>query len=689
MVRNIRRKAALAKSKRRRDSDVSSSLDLSSDGGYSALEEVSDSEDNDEEDVYAAEEKHIIQGVTKARHAPSPRPPDQNEEEDADEEEADGAASDDDDDDDDDELEELDDADFAELANEMDTSSGHRDGTLALKAKFVDDGASWNGVSESDANQAGGRATPAKRQVRFAGVPDSDSDSTTSDVSLRDSQYFPDIFVEQGSLDPGFRREIEHDSDSSVSSSFWDYSSGYGLEQEPLIHFSDADLLAAELPDPNADVFPQALADEEEKKVKDEDEEEDDAELDGYETDGDTTEDEEPEFIPIRRKLARRIQLIDSDEEFSDPDSDAEVPLQRQGQPRARRYVLTPKRGKRPVAFIHPHTGKMVIYTPQKAPHQQQEQQQQPQQHLDIMSDPLFDLNPLLLPPQNDVTQSSPLMSNSSSVMMGAMISSNTLGDYMQTHNIGPIEAFFPNLSSDLFVAEDSDFSGEYIEDDGESNLRIEDFIQFDRNTAESGDGNGVVDPADELFDLSVPAPMPGDELFLDLDSGVQDEDDALTPLATPMGPPANRRPSFAASSSIGADDEQEDNVGEDDNAMPPLLAHFGKNSDTVSAFRRNQINQQLIYSNKATADSLAFSGPYTMGTLRGIRNGSLEAVTTPITPPRRPKQRQTLNGFGTEFNVQSPQESPVQKRKASSSMADVANHKRQRSISDLNNIFL
>lgn len=294
MPRNIRRKAAPAKSKRRRNSDTSSSLDLSSDGGYSALGEVSDSEDDDEDDVYAAEEKHIIQAVTKSRHAPSPRPPVQNEEEDADEEEADGAGSDDDDDEDDDDgddeddLEELDDADFTEFAFEENTNNGGNDDTPTGKAKFADDGASWNGVSESDANQAGGAALPAKRQVRFAGVPDSDSDSTTSDASVHDSQFFPDIFVEQGSLDPGFRREIEHDSDSSVSSSFWDYSSGYGHDQEPLLTFSDADLLAAELPDPNADVFPQALADEDDKKEEGVDEEEN-GELDGYESEFEPT----------------------------------------------------------------------------------------------------------------------------------------------------------------------------------------------------------------------------------------------------------------------------------------------------------------------------------------------------------------------------------------------------------------
>ncbi|CAK7231005.1 hypothetical protein SBRCBS47491_007785 [Sporothrix bragantina] len=677
MTRNVRRKAPPSKTKRRRGSDTSSSLDLSSDGGYSALDDVSDSEDDDEEDVVAAEEKHIIQGATKARHAPSPRPPLQNEEEDADEEEDDDAGSSDDDDD----LEEFDDADFpefalADLTNLKTGGDNGGDNIVLGNARFADDGASWNGISESDANQNG--ASAPKRQVRFADLPDSDSDSTSSDVSVH--QFFPDIFVEQNQLDPGFRREIENDSDSSVSSSFWDYSSGYGLDSDAILaQFSDADLLGADLPDPNGDILP-PVAEEAAAKAEDEEEEE---ELDGYQTDGDTTEEDEPQLIPIRRKLIRRYHLIDSDEESTDDESDTEHVDCR---PRAKRYLLTPH-SKRPVAFIHPHTGKMVIFTPEKPP-QPPMNSVNSMNAMNVMSDPIFDTSNILLPPDDDITQSSPLMNNSSSVMMGAMISSNTFGDYMHTQNIGPIEAFFPTLSSDAFIGEDSDFSGEYLEDDGESNLRIEDFIQFDRNTAED------VDPADQLFDMSVPPPMPSDDLFLDLDTALPDDDDLLTPLAgTPMGPPpSTRRSSFAASSSICADDEQDDEDDETDNNVPPLLAHFGKNSDAVGAFRRNQINQQLIYSNKATAESLAFSGPYTMGTLRGIKNGSFGAVATPITPPRRPKQRQSISGFGTtgDFSNQNNQESAPQKRKASNAVSDALHHhKRPRSISDLNNIFL
>ncbi|CAK7217254.1 hypothetical protein SCUCBS95973_003083 [Sporothrix curviconia] len=715
MTRNVRRKAPPSKAKRRRGSDVSSSIDLSSDGGYSALDDVSDSEDDDEEDVAAAEEKHIIQGATKARHAPSPRPAVQNEEEDADEEEDEDAGSSDDDDDEDDL--ELDDADFPEFAledliNQQNNGGGNDndnggDDTVLGNGRFADDGASWNGISESDANQNG--ASAPKRQVRFADLPDSDSDSTSSDVSVH--QFFPDIFVEQGSLDPGFRREIENDSDSSVSSSFWDYSSGYGLDSDAILaQLSDADLLGTDLPGLNNDILP-SVAEEDAAGAEDEELEEEG--LDGYQTDGDTTEEDEPQLIPIRRKLARRIQLIDSDEESSESESEVEMALDsRHGQPRAKRYLLTP-RSKRPVAFIHPHTGKMVIFTPEKPPQAPMNSMSMNSMNsnsmdsmnsmnslnslnslnsnaVDVMSDPIFDTSNILLPPDNGISQSSPLMNNASSVMMGAMFSSNTFGDYMHAQNIGPIEAFFPTLSSDAFLGEDSDFSGEFFEDDGESNLRIEDFIQFDRNTAED-----AVDPADQLFDMSVPPPMPSDDLFLDLDTaGLPDNDDLLTPLAgTPMGPPAStRRSSFAASSSICADDEQDDEDDEADNNVPPLLAHFGKNSDAVGAFRRNQINQQLIYSNKATAESLAFSGPYTMGTLRGIKNGSFGAVATPITPPRRPKQRQSMSSLGAakDFRTQNNQDSAPQKRKASNAVSDALHHhKRPRSISELNNIFL
>lgn len=278
MARDVRSKILLPKTKRRRGSDTSSSLDLSSDGGYSALDDVSDSEDDDDDDVVAAEEEHIIQGATKTRHAPSPRFAIRNEEEDADEEEdINGDSSDEENEE---ELEEVNDADFpefalADTANQSNEEDG--DDTVLGTTRFADDGASWNGISESDANMTG--ASVPKRQVRFADLPDSDSDSTSSDVSVH--QFFPDIFVEQGSLDPGFRREIENDSDSSVSSSFWDYSSGYGLDNDAILaQLSDADLLGADLSGMNGDILP-SISEQAEAEA---DNEEDDQEPDGYQS---------------------------------------------------------------------------------------------------------------------------------------------------------------------------------------------------------------------------------------------------------------------------------------------------------------------------------------------------------------------------------------------------------------------
>jgi hypothetical protein len=99
----------------------------------------------------------------------------------------------------------------------------------------VADNASWAGIlSEIEDNTASAPSVylldqdviSVERHVRFAGVPDSDSDSTDSDTTEEIQGFFPDIFVKQSSLDPAFRREIEYDPDeSSNSSSFWDFHS--------------------------------------------------------------------------------------------------------------------------------------------------------------------------------------------------------------------------------------------------------------------------------------------------------------------------------------------------------------------------------------------------------------------------------------------------------------------------------
>ena len=233
-----------------------------------------------------------------------------------------------------------------------------------------------------------------------------------------------------------------------------------------------------------------------------------------------------------------------------------------------------------------------------------------------------------------NMTACSPILGNPGYVMMGAMFSSNTFGDFMNTQPFGPAEAFFP-VTPDPPVEEYSEDS-EFVvpeEDEGESQLKIEDFITFHQESS---------DEEEEGFEWNG-----------DLES-------------SPTRPRTAMSGTSAATDSSAAAD------------LHPLLSHFDNNSDVVGAFRRNQINQQLIFSDKASQESLAFSGPYHYGTLRGIKTGSMETVTAPITPARRQKRSHTVSGHGFELHG-----SPQQKRKASSQFTDSL-HKKQRSISEM-----
>lgn len=235
----------------------------------------------------------------------------------------------------------------------------------------------------------------------------------------------------------------------------------------------------------------------------------------------------------------------------------------------------------------------------------------------------------------------SPLVRNPGFIMMGAMASSNTFGDFMNMQPFGPTEAFFP-CTPGIFPGEeesdDSYFAG-IEEDEEESLLKIEDFVTLNNDSSDEEE--------EEPFSL-------------------WNGDVASSPT----------RPKTAASNASAA--------AESAPAAHPLLTHFDSNSDVVGAFRRNQINQQLIYSDKASQESLAFSGPYYHGTLRGIKTGSMETVTTPITPIRRQKRSNTIgSGFG-DIQQSSPLNVVSQKRKASGNHVDANLHKRHRSISEM-----
>lgn len=180
--------------------------DLSGDEGYSALEDLDESDDDDDDNVWAAEEEHLITNLATGRKARSPRPLfyDSN------------AEQDEDGDDEDEGVEEEDDI----LAYEHDDED---------EVPGEADEKSWNGISdgtdnEDDVNELESPfpAIHTERHVRFANVPDSDSDSTDTDDDHAD--MFPDIFVDQATLDPAIRREIDRDpEESSSSGSFWDF----------------------------------------------------------------------------------------------------------------------------------------------------------------------------------------------------------------------------------------------------------------------------------------------------------------------------------------------------------------------------------------------------------------------------------------------------------------------------------
>ena len=264
---------------------------------------------------------------------------------------------------------------------------------------------------------------------------------------------------------------------------------------------------------------------------------------------------------------------------------------------------------KKPIAIVNPKTGKMMIFTPQGGRNG----------GLDLSPEQFnfqwFEAEP----------QSSPMV-NSGNMMMSAMVSSNTFGDFMNTQAIGPEEAFF-SLPPDTNYLDDMDFfeesGGEHEQEDEEKHLQLEDFIDFD----------------DEFEGLS------GDE------APANDEDPIL------CTPSSAGRPTTAS--------------GE----MTSLLDHFETNADLVGAFRRDQANHQLISRSKATRESLAFSGPYYEGTLRGIKDGRIASTNVPISPLR--KQRRTSELASSPLNTVN------QKRKASGQQD--WSHKRQRSMPDVN----
>ncbi|KAI1115270.1 hypothetical protein F5Y14DRAFT_411724 [Nemania sp. NC0429] len=556
---------APVQAKSRRDSDSSSSLDLSDDSGYSGVEDITDSDD-DEEDIEAAEEEHILSDELQHVSRSSPRPDQKNEQDEDDEALGDDEGGDYEGDDDDD----------------------------------IEDNASWDGLpSESEEVEIDDlphiQIPTVQRRVRFD-VPDSDDDDDTETDEDTAYGFFPDLFVDKSKLDPSFRMEVDHNSEDD-SDAYWDHygtSNPIGTVFEDESSDFEALINAAEEDDTTAVATPMMQNDmstalstpiASPEKVE--------ASLDGYQSDGDTTDEEEPVARPIRRKARR-----DLSEETSET-SDVEIIKGRRGHPRVGRFSLD-KSSKKPIAMVNPRTGKLMIFTTHRNPGRG------------------LDLSPEQFQfPFLDQIQSSPVLGNPGNIMMSGMISSNTFGDFMNTHAVGPAEAWYAQ-APELNGVGDTSGSEDQAVDDEEKNLRIEDFLDIE-DDSDSSDDQQEIDKEE------------GDEI-----------------LCTPG------RPTTSSSD------------------VTSLLDHFEHNSNLVGAFRRDQAHHRLITRSKATHDSLAFSGPYFEGTLRGIKDGRIATANVPISPLRRRKK-------APEF-ASSPLSS--MKRKATSDHR--MGHKRQRSLPDV-----
>jgi len=274
-------------------------------------------------------------------------------------------------------------------------------------------------------------------------------------------------------------------------------------------------------------------------------------------------------------RLPRRKNRQEAADAESDSESVTLIQPSR-GKPRVGRFNLD-NSSKKPIAIVNPHTGKMMIFTPQRPGGR----------GLDLSPEQFEYFNFLDTEPQT-----SPMV-NPGNMMMSAMMSDSTFASiFNSTQPFGPEEAFFQPAAplhafgQDLF----GDYSAEEEEDLDEDKLAIDDFVTF-------GDEFG---------------PFSDDEKDLGMDEA---EDPILCTPGTPARP-------MTASSDVTS-----------------LLDHFESNSDLVGAFRRDQANHQLISRSKATRESLAFSSPYYEGTLRGIKNGRIPTANVPISPLRKQRK--------------------------------------------------
>ncbi|KAJ5516300.1 hypothetical protein N7527_007860 [Penicillium freii] len=349
--------------------------------------------------------------------------------------------------------------------------------------------------------------TPVARRVHFEERSDSSSDSDShSDDDI------PGDFLQQDSLDPQLRRMIENDNEN--------FQRNIRRQSEEM--FGDADYGHGSI-------------------YHVESEGSSEGSLSGYESDdGDTTDEDlpPPATITHPRSLLRR----DSSDSLAPVDEKSDCIPRRRG-PIMGTFVADPHK---PVALVD-CTGKHLVIIPAYAssrhdwlesaansmPGTANTSPRQTTLHLVDESD----TDALASPNQLDF---SPMLASSANLMMTALGNDLTPGGQV----MGPPEAFYP--SQDFTI--DSSFE-EDEEDDPESALNVDDFIDF---------GNGSSDEDEDMDDDAMVSPM-------------------AAPFAKSMGTPTPTR----KSESQPANNEER------------FLNHLDKG--IVTAFRRNHNRYQAL----------------------------------------------------------------------------------------------
>ncbi|KZF19702.1 hypothetical protein L228DRAFT_271022 [Xylona heveae TC161] len=407
------------------------------------------------------------------------------------------------------------------------------------------------------------------RHVRFQS-DNHDSDSSSS--SDEDNFDFPDLFLQQDSLEPGFRLMIENDqdaddgysTDSDGEGSYWDFRGSDDLE------------------------------DVGQNEKNEESESSSDSEASYESEEGDTTDDDLP---PPALLVRRRSVLRRSPSPSSGSDSSSTVSFRRPINPPARRtgpsmgsWVADPNK---PIAVIDSSGKRMVIY-PAQNPLQRDSKLFGFLAGGDTSasSSPRTSFQSLGDESENDRSDysshgfSTPMIGNGANLMMPGLLHGAPGSEHLLSGQVlGPPEAFYPfkAVGPDGDVMEDDD-----DEEEDEDLWNVHDFIDF---------GDGSSDSEDAGQETDVPA-SPANST-------------AANPSTTP---------------------HKAETIRSGDVTARSMLEHFDRG--VVTAFRSNQTRHKILLG-RAQSREYSPMGPFQQGG-GVIKGGRHAAVNSPITPLRK-----------------------------------------------------